>query len=379
MLDVPGGAVPEASENPSFEADAGATVALAFEGRRSRLLLSYAPTFTLTDFTGNRSRQLLNTVTLGLGYRGRRYVLALTEAVSYGQRRFTGLTPPEVNPVTGMVVTQVVPGPATVLYANSVTQATANFRLTRRQELMLVVGYNIGGGINEESRLTLPLVSGPRAETRWTYRLTLRDNLGTSLTALRVHTHDKPINAAEPVNTGSVALTEHWTHVWEKSTTTDLSAGVALLVEGEPRKRTKPYGQGFATFTRTFPTAHRHAVIQLLAGAGVAILVDQVSGQAQPVAQANLQGAWSQNPVRLYLNVGAIKSLESSQANAAEVATAELGARYSLSKRLDLALGVRANDQSIFAPKGPAAAGAANGFSYAAFVGLVWHPDALVL
>jgi opacity protein-like surface antigen len=366
-----------------WDVDTTGTAGLAFDWRRTQLALTYMPRLVFTDFAGpEASRDFTQAANLALTFQGRSYTLVLSQQGEYGRRRFTALERAETNPTTGMPITNTVPASTSVLYAASVTQASLRLLLTRRSELTLTASYTINGGVDAESRRTLPLVVGPRFDSAWAYAVTARDSLGLTLSASWLKslgsTDTDTANGmdnvlAEDVNTGVVTFGQRWDRAWRPELKSSLWVGEALLFERGRSAQVLP--QAFGTLTRAFAGSSEHGALEVSLGAGTAIDTDRVTGTARPYVRGTLQVAWTAYPLRTYVLGGALKTIGASETNAATTFNAEAGASYNFIRPLALELGTRVSDQSIDSPTTTSAAAADTGFAFAAFVALAWRPE----
>lgn len=358
-------------DGPAWDVDNTASAGVAFDWRRTRLSLTYSPRLVFTDFEGpSASRDLTQAADLVLTNQSNSYMVGLTQRLEYGHRRFTALARSELDMTTGRPITNTVPGSESVLFAASATQAALRLFLSRRSELGLTGSYLVNGGVDAESRRTLPLVAGPRFDAAFTHAVTARDSVGLALSAIWLRSLGTTETGS--VNTGAVTFGQRWDRAWRRELRSSLTVGEALLFDRGQSVQFLP--QAFATLTRAFAGGSEHGALDVSVGAGTTIDSDRLTGTVRPSVQATSQVVWTAYPLRTYVLAGALKTISSSDANAATVFTADVGGSYQLLRPLALELGVRLTDQSVDSPTTASAAGAANGFAFAAFVALAWRP-----
>ncbi|HWA75732.1 MAG TPA: hypothetical protein VG937_25525 [Polyangiaceae bacterium] len=371
-------------DTSGWDFDNLATAGVAFDWRRTRLTLIYAPRLVFTDFTqSDASSDLMHGADLALTFQGRSTTLVLSQHGEYGHRRFTALARADVDAITGMPITNTTPASESVLFAASVTQAALQLSLSQRSNLGFAANYGVSGGVDDESRRILPLVAGPHLEMTWTYGVSARDTFGLALAGTYLHAigpretadQEPDIEPLVPaVDTGAIVFTQRWDHLFRRELRGSLSVGEAVLFEEGRKAQFLP--QGFATLTRSFAGGSEHGVLEASVGAGTAIDTDRVTGRARPTVRATAQVAWTAYPFRTYVLGGALKTIGAATGNeAATVFNAEIGASYHLLHPLALELGARMTDQDIEAPETASAAAAPTGFAAAAFIALSWRPE----
>jgi hypothetical protein len=375
------GGAQTASAAPAFDVDTTGTAGLSFDWRPTRFSFVYSPRFVVNDIGGpEAARDFLQALDLLLTLQSRKYTLTLTNHVEYGYRRFTALDAAQLDPITQRPIVGVTPGPNSVQYAATFVQVALNAPLTRRSDLQLTARYGLNGGVDEESRRTLPLLVGPRLDALWTYALTHRDTTGVAVSG----TWTRSLGAVQTgpgqtgaVNSGALTIGQRWDRTWRRELRTSLLVGVGLLYR--PGHELRPLPQGFATLTRAFPGGANHGALELSLAAGTSIDADPLTGTTRPNVRGTGQVAWTAYPFRAYVLGGALKTLESAGAttagNAATVYMADTGVSYAVLRPLLLELGVRLTDQQVDAPSTASAVAAANGFTYAAFFAVAWRPQ----
>lgn len=375
------GGAQSSSAAPALDIDTTGTVGLSFDWRPTRFSFVYAPRFVVNDVVGPQAaRDFLQGLDLLLALQSRSYTLTLTNHVEYGYRRFTALDAAQIDPQTQRPIVGVTPGPNSVQYAATFVQAALRMSLTRRSDLLLTARYGLNGGVDEESRKTLPLLVGPRLDALWTYGLTRRDTTGIGVSG----TWTRSVGAVQTgpgqtgaVNSGALTVGQRWDRTWRRDLRSSLLVGIGLLYR--PSHELQPLPQGFATLTRAFPGGANHGALELSLAGGTSIDADPLTGQTRPNVRATGQVAWTAYPYRAYVLGGALKTLESAgtttAGNAATVYMADTGVSYAVLRPLVLELGVRLTDQKVDAPSTASAVAAANGFTYAAFFAVAWRPQ----
>ncbi len=325
-------------------ADARATLA----GRHSLYTLSYQPHFTVLDLNGGPAIEpgLLNGWLASADWRTGHALISLHETGSYGTYAFASLSalptpgsPTETGaggqplPVTN---TQLVPGVQTYSILSSNTSASST--LTLRPWLLTgIVGYQLSGGADAQSRLTLPFGQGPYAEAIADLRAARRDHVITQLNALE--------SSFVPIDTEVVLLEaqEQWRHAWSHNTDSMLAGGVS-----EARTRdaaaapydyaTNPLVEG--SLERRFGRGKNHSSIDL--DMRVAPVVNQLLGLVDERVQATLGASWTRRKLTLRASASAAESIDQSSPIASKIFTAEVDATYAQSEALSFDVGARA-------------------------------------
>jgi hypothetical protein len=168
-----------------------AAVILHATNRSWTFALVYSPVVTLQDVETGIGTQPLNTPQLlqtasGLAAWQRRSTrLSLTQSLSYGtfnsQYLFQAGTPSATSspgqvpplmpnaPPAAATTTQLAPPPQNVKFGSTSTSVGLAEGIGRRASASIGGGYTAAGGLDESSRLILPLGYGPRADASFTY------------------------------------------------------------------------------------------------------------------------------------------------------------------------------------------------------------------
>lgn len=279
-------------------------VGLRLSAGTLQTVVEYAPHAVVRGqpFTGGGSEVLhAGTVQLALSP-DRLTTLRLIEDISWGEFRFTA--PGVATP--GAPGAPVLPGTpddggfsgapdsgvsGSLAPLEPIRLIRSNARLvlelapTRRSAFTLAGGYEFSGGVDEPSRLQMPLQQGPFASIIAEHRWSRRDVWSTEVSVREAR-----------FDTGTRVSLGHWTAGWRHSVdrNTDLSLGAGVgagRTSGDerisPEWQLLPHGQ--LTLTHTFPPQH-HAVV----GAVSALVVPAVNPftavlEQRIGAQASLQ------------------------------------------------------------------------------------------
>jgi hypothetical protein len=368
-LRTPGDAV-------DVEQSAGARVSALWP--RTRLTLGYVPRLSLSDLFYDVGVDLLHTGEFGADFEWRRVRLSLSEHAAYGTRNFNslepGLTPETRDVVTGGAGTRMLPIAESVSYGSSDTTLTLTLNLSRRSDLELAGGYLLDGGLEEEARLVIPFVYGPRARVEWRYQVARRDSLATAVDgeSLTIDSAGTLPDFRSDVGRGR----ERWSHRWSRATNTELSAGAAVaqtdLDEGDP----EVFPIGGLLLTNRTKTGPEDEFVEIDTSALVDVVIDRLTGLPDHRLDVGLKGTWTREPYAVYANVGETQSLRPEEANALVLYSGEVGGRYHWTRPLWLDGGFRGAYQSVDAPTSTAAAAAASGFNWVVFVALQAQTDA---
>jgi hypothetical protein len=148
--------------------------------------------------------------------------------------------------------------------------------LSPRVSWLLSVGYTYSGGANAAAQTQIPLQKGPKGATGAIWSVTPNDNTATLLTASQSTFSSGPESVIG-------TLTQSWSHVWSRTTATDLIGGVGGFHSSVPAQGTTPartenkvlpvagVGLRESTITRSFDLRNSIAFL-------AAPLPDQING-----------------------------------------------------------------------------------------------------
>jgi hypothetical protein len=150
--------------------------------RRWDFELSYAPSFTFADLELGFTPTILHIGDTRVGWHDRFVTVTLMQGASYGQLNGAYIAPTSTQQlVPGQPpIVMAAPAPTTVDYLASRTTGSIGVRLDRRNLVTASGEYDVIGGTNAVSRLTVPEQSGPRANATYEYIASRRDQLLTT-------------------------------------------------------------------------------------------------------------------------------------------------------------------------------------------------------
>ena len=333
--------------------------------RRIALGIGYLPKLTLSDFTAEPVREILHGAEASLTWNGPRAALTLRQSFSYGERNFSALSGPRIDPRTGDVSTQAALE-GSVVYLSSDTQLSSALVLSRRSRLTLTTGYTLAGGANEESREQLPLTSGPRGAVSWDYAQTRFDTLVTQVdgTVQRVDVGGDTASKSVIL----IGLSQAWRRRWARATTGEIALGLDFS-SVSPSEQSSISPAGLASLSHRLNSGPSHATLDLLASVGADNVVDQLTGDVDTRGQATARAIWTLVPVAVHAQVTRVQSLRQSESSL-ELIAAELGSRVALARPLALDLGVRMVHQSLEEESAAPETLASAGLNWVVFVGL---------
>jgi len=339
---------------------------------RQSLMLRYSPFLTLTNVNGTQDRTLLvlHSAQLIGQLRLRRTTLRFLQAGDYGTRNFvvdafgdrgiantpTGVpaapTPPGTgvpggngttgngttgNGTTGNGTTgngninrpTVAALPATVRYADSITQVNIDQALSRRSRTGAYLRYMVAGGLDESSRDVYPIIHTPSLGGYYTYEIsprslvssTAQGSYSISSTDIRTYTADalagyryrftKNFSLGMSLGVGYARTTYADGAVLEYVyLTAGAGAGLGFNVE----YRTKLYG----------------GILTLYARAGYAPTLDQVAAVLDQRVTWAVGATWVRKRLAFYAGVGSSISLHLDQGGGLDAFNAALGGSYVL-------------------------------------------------
>jgi hypothetical protein len=394
----------------AYDADFGARAELGIAFERVRLTLSYEPRLSFTNFTQENSTDLLHTAGVTSSARYKRVDIALSQRVSYGTRTFTALTGVGATGLpTGGDGTQtqapdgsadggadgagdgaqsgqragLLPGSTSVDYYSSETRGSMSFVLSRRASLGFGLSYFAGGGIDEESRLTVPFAFGPSLGVQYRYVLSRLDSLSTNVAAEWRSTSSG--NALPDTQSELFGVVESWQRRWGRSTTTDVGVGVSVVpgITIDAERGVHPIARASVAHTDVFGPNLNKVRPKLTTSASVetTVEIDQLTGLADRRLVLGAGVAWARTDWTLHGLVGYTRSIGDSgtAGNSVVVTSGEAGARYAIADELGVGFGYRAQYQTISDPTTAAASAALDGLRWVAYVNLVLTLDPIEL
>jgi hypothetical protein len=271
-------------------------------------------------------------------------------------------------------VLQALPRSTSVRDVSSDTALKSSLAMTRRTSLDFLLGYQLGGGIDAESRAIVPFFTASRALTSLDYKLTQHDTISTLAQGLYTRT-SSPIPPEIHLFVGKVG--ETWRRQWSKGTTTTFGAGVAVIPAYTLSDSLQVRPTGLATVTHAFSAGPNHGQVQLGAVGGVDVVVDRLTGIADTRAQIGANGAWAVQKWTFSSQVTHARSL-TAQPNSLALTTGEVRVSLHVTKPITLDSAVRILQQKALEPVAgtpPLAAG----FQWGALVAFSYHFDRVEL
>jgi hypothetical protein len=354
------------------------TARIGLHDRRWDHGLGYSAVLVAPDAQAGLSPQLLQFGDVSTSWHDRRVRLTLSETGSYGESNpgyllggpplptapvaLPGPAGPGGVPVTGGAPVAAVVPPATIRTMSSRTGLASQVQLSRRWQATSLVEYQMGGGVDEASRATLPFVHGPRAEASATYAATRLDGVESRLSLQHGFTSTgpcSPILTNIPLGTicapqtSSAVLTEGWRRRLGHSDTIALGAGASYgtvrLLAGD-----RPYTRLYPAFRASFdhsapapqaaaPDSHQapRATSALHVEASVTPVVDQRTGVLDERGQASAGLTIPIDGLTLTGTFSGARSITSPFIEPVTILTGVLDAGYHVSRVLELGTGVR--------------------------------------
>jgi hypothetical protein len=334
----------------SYDWQLGAATALALDFRTLRLRFGYTPKLTFNDFTHQPIRNVYQTGSVGLLWTLPRLQLSLTETFSYGDRYYTALNSVAgTDPATGTPVVQTLPQATTVRDISSDTALQADLSITRRTLFHSYLGYQLGGGANEASRVIVPAFTSARGLFSIEHRLTPRDGLISLLQLIDTHTK---FAGAPDVRVFVGGVGEQWRRQWAKNTSGLIGAGFVFVPPYEGHDAmARP--TGIASLSQLFLTGPERGTLQLTASAAADVVIDRLTGQ--PDARGQLVGAAQWN-VRQWIVTAQgqfVRSFDKTTLSAVSLRSGELRVAFLPVKQLTLEAGTRLLKQRSLNPDIP--------------------------
>ena len=345
------------TEGPNVGFDLATTpmAELRLHARRAEFDVSYAPSFTLGDIETGGTFQLFQIADARLRFVAHRTTLTLGTAGSYGDYNFTYLTPTSTPVGPTPPPPQAVPTAETVRYGSART--AASIRHTWRRWSFTISGeHSVAGGLDEPSRVFVPLISSPSASLSLAWDATRRDALTTTALASVVDSTPRPCNPATggpPLipnaltptcapNDEWAELRESWRHVLGRGAFLTLAAGASVVRQQIDRGATETYQpepEGEATLSFDLGAAQPWRS-RLELTARVTPLVDIRYAIVESRAEAAARFTYGTERDKLAASVSFVRSIPPTNIDATYLDFAVEGV-HQLDKRVGVGLGTR--------------------------------------
>ena len=307
--------------------------------------LAYAPRLTLRQAFGDSRTQLLHAGRLQGEWRVRRGLrLTAEEYATYGTvDLFTQLLETPVPGTGGQtppadVPLEPVPLGAVHFASSLTTLGWETTSIAPRLRVWGTLGYSVGGGLDGEARTSVPLQYGPRLRVDARYNLTRLDGLTTTATAT-----DSSFSTGARATV--VQLDETWAHRFSRATEGELGLGLAMAwarAEEDAEARGGVLPGARASLAHRFVS--REHPLEARLTTRVAPFIDRLTGGVYPRAEATLLLTWTAAPgVWVYGQGGAARALGGGEQGGDTLAQGTLGARWELTRGVNLEADVRGN------------------------------------
>ncbi|HEY1958229.1 MAG TPA: hypothetical protein VGH28_21580 [Polyangiaceae bacterium] len=345
------------SQGPTAGFDLATTpsAALDLHARRVEFAVSYAPSFTLGDIETGGSFQVFQIADAHMRFVARRTSLTLATGGSYGDYNFTYLLPTSAPTGPTPPPPQAVPTATTVRFGSSRTAGSIR-RTWRRWSFTISGEHSVAGGLDEASRVFVPLISSPSASLALSWDATRVDALTTSARATVTDSTPRPCNPATggpPLipnaltptcapNDEWAELRETWRHVLGRGSVLTLAAGASLVRQqidrGAPDTFT-PEPSGEATLSQNLGTAEPwRSKLELTAR--VTPVVDIRYAIVESRAEGDVRFTYGTARDKLTASVSLVRSIPPTTIDATYVDFALEGV-HQLDKRVGVGVGSR--------------------------------------
>jgi hypothetical protein len=342
---------------PYFDVMTTPRGALTYGSRRADYRLSYSPMLTMPDIFRQLSPEVLHNASAGADYRVSRFFrLQFAEDGSYGDRNFSYLaTPAATDPATSAGTTppapatpsQLLPSLQTLHFGSSNSSVRWQAQPSRHWNFGSGLAYSISGGLDADSRVSIPIQKGPRGEVFVNHALDRRDFVGvdvsahrTEFTATRCSLTDATLDCRPDLR----FLEEHvyWSRVLERSTNITFGAGVSHVSSRQKTEesfRLVHYPNVFVSGTHSL---HWRGRWVLGADASLAPVIDFRTGLADPRAQLNASALWNRaRRTTIRVSGGVVQSLPPGEARTVTLVSNNTELGYKLDRRWTMSGGVR--------------------------------------
>jgi hypothetical protein len=187
-LNAPAGFPNTAQTNLGLDFFTQPTIRVNLLERRWYLEASYGPSFTFPELEQGFTPTVLQVGDVHASWHDRDTTLSATQAASYGQLNGAYLAPQSLQqPIPGQPpIVTATPQPVTIDYLVSRTVGALGVRLDAHDQMTASAEYDVVGGTNAVSRVTVPEQHGPRGNVTYEHIFDRRDAILT--TALYQHT-----------------------------------------------------------------------------------------------------------------------------------------------------------------------------------------------
>lgn len=336
-----------------LESDTQPFARLRLTSRQADLSVAYSPSITVTPNLATEDPQVLlvHTLSASAPIRFRFTTIQLSQSANYGQLNLSAVpvTSPSAlataaaggqadtntpqQPQTQPAVRDTRTSSGIVHYGSLNSAASIGHAINRRTGLGVSAGYQLNGGIDDESQQVFPLQKGPSASV-WVSTFTAPDTRLTTTVSGQASENTTGTSAA------GTQLTEGVQHNFSKVSQLNVDAGLALW-------RIDPVSEpvyhslipiGTAQFQVTTPIRQGRVLFRASAYSGP--VVDQYNGLIDVRAQVSGQGVWTRRSLGLGASVTGTTSVQSDVQQFRSVGT-ELRVIHTISRAVQISEGVR--------------------------------------
>lgn len=312
---------------PHLDAVTTPSLRLRWAERGRDLLVTYNPTLTAADLGVSLSPELLHAASVDAGIRlSRRARISVNEALTYGDRNFSYLVaPPAPAPGDTTPAPTPIPTPPPQLVASSRTLRFGSTRTAlsvqvvpaRRWSFTSSVSYLLSGGLDAESRETVPVQRGPRADVSAGYQITRRDGVGAALSATSLSSTGTRCTIG--TDTGATCRPEvqiaegslSYRHALSRQTSFTMTGGASLTrtrIRSEVDADETVFGTGGTALTHAFAAFGER--MALGADLRLTVVVDSRTSLADQRAIGTTTLAWTHGRFTTRLGATATRSVD---------------------------------------------------------------------
>ncbi len=170
----------------------------------------------------------------------------------------------------------------------------------------------------------------------------------STLQGQSIETETSGLLPSEQVQT--ITATEGWARRWSLRTTSNVSGGLTYTQDSQAAEEHSIYPTAAVSVTTTLWASGRRR-LDLTADSGVEVVIDRLTGQADPRATAGARLSYIDRNLLLYADGAWTKSLYPSRLNAVEIRSAGVGLTYSFLEVFAFDTGLRVVDQASRNPR----------------------------
>jgi hypothetical protein len=332
--------------DPALNAETVPSATFAIDDRRTSFTLGYAPRLGLVDLQDGLNPSILNSGFAEAGWQTRGVRITINEFASYGSLNYSVLRLPSTSPAFVQGVNPTLR--EKILYEASATTLSALIVPKRRWSLRPAISYSLSGGADDEARLVLPFMKGPRFDTLLEYSVSRVDTL-----AARALVEQTSITPGFDYGFlgGSVGYRRHFSRLLEG----ELAGGITETRSKLPSPlNAGTYYNTYGTLTvlarYKLPTRER---VELRAAAQLAPSINRISSLLTQQVQGTFGAVMKRRTWAVDVEGGFAQAIDVGEVGAFSLLLGQAKFAYRASKMVDLEAGLLGSWQKVGADNVP--------------------------